>query len=143
MKSDRSAVRVLVVDDESAVRAYVARVLREAGYDVVMAGDAAEAMTAASTQFFDLLLTDLMMPVTYGNTLAADLRRRLPALRVLYLTGCSDQLFDDQPVLSDAEAFLDKPCTRAGLLEAVSLALSGHIDVPGGKDLPDPGFPHP
>jgi two-component system cell cycle sensor histidine kinase/response regulator CckA len=121
-------IQVLVVDDEPAVRNFVARVVGGAGFEIATASNAAEALAIASTRSFDLLLTDLMMPEMYGDELARRLRTDNPDLRVLYLTGFSDLLFADQIVLSDAEAFLDKPCTVNGLLEAVMLAASGHID---------------
>lgn len=122
------AIRVLIVDDEEPVRNFVARVVGGAGFEIVSASGPAEALALASTQSFDLLLTDLMMPDMYGDELARRLRVDNSNLRVLYLTGFSDLLFAQQLVLSDAEAFLDKPCTVKGLMEAVMLAASGRID---------------
>jgi two-component system cell cycle sensor histidine kinase/response regulator CckA len=71
-----------------------------------------------------------MMPQMQGDELARRLRQRQPALKVLYLTGYSDQLFKDKITLWEDEAFLDKPCSVKGLLEAVSLLLFGRFDVP-------------
>lgn len=119
-------IQVLTVDDEPAVRNFVARVVGGAGFEVATASDAAEALAIASTRSFDLLLTDLMMPEMYGDELARRLRTINSKLRVLYLTGFSDLLFAEQIVLLDGEAFLEKPCTINGLLEAVMLAASGH-----------------
>ncbi len=115
-------LRVLIVDDEEGIRAFVSRVVGAAGFEIAIASDAAEALAIASTRSFDLLLTDLMMPRMYGNELARLLRLQSPGLRVLYLTGNSDLLFAKQMILLDGEAFLDKPCTKSALLEAVSLA---------------------
>ncbi|PYQ82254.1 MAG: hypothetical protein DMG03_18110, partial [Acidobacteria bacterium] len=53
------------------------------------------------------------------------LRQREPDLKVLYLTGFADQLFTERGALWRDEAFLEKPCTVNGLLEAVSMILSG------------------
>jgi CheY-like chemotaxis protein len=113
---------VLVVDDESQVRHYVHQVLRETGYHTAVASDAAEAMNLASTHGpFDVLVTDLIMPEMNGDELARRLRLNEPDLPVLYITGFSDRLFSERMLLWEGEAFLDKPFTPKGLLEAVSL----------------------
>ncbi|PYP34630.1 MAG: hypothetical protein DMD48_15505 [Gemmatimonadetes bacterium] len=79
------------------------------------------------TRFVDLLLTDVAMPKMTGAELARRLRLNDPDLKVLYLTGCSDQLFEEKATLWHQEAFLEKPCTAAGLLQAVSLAVTGKM----------------
>jgi two-component system, cell cycle sensor histidine kinase and response regulator CckA len=123
-------VSVLVVDDEEAVRKLVDRVLREGGYRTTTAADGPEAIDAASKlDTLDVLVTDVMMPQMQGDELARRLRQRQPGLKVLYLTGYSDQLFKDKITLWEDEAFLDKPCSMKGLLEAVSLLLYGRFDV--------------
>ena len=76
---------------------------------------------------FDLLVTDLRMPGMGGDELARQVRQRQPELKVLYLTGFSDQLFRDKGAMWEGEAFLEKPVTATGLLEAVSLLLYGRI----------------
>src|SRR5690349_13824003 len=105
-------VSVLVVDDEEAVRKRVDRVLREGGYRTTTAADGPEAIDAASKlDTLDVLVTDVMMPQMQGDELARRLRQRQPGLKVLYLTGYSDQLFKDKITLWEDEAFLDKPCS--------------------------------
>jgi FixJ family two-component response regulator len=74
----------------------------------------------------DLLVTDLVMPDMDGDELARRLCQRLPDLKVLYLTGFSDRLFAERHTLRSNEAFVEKPVTATGLLEAVSLLLFGH-----------------
>jgi two-component system cell cycle sensor histidine kinase/response regulator CckA len=119
---------ILVVDDEEAIRRYVDRVLSGAGYRTTIAVDGADAIAAAARgDRFDLLLTDVVMPEMTGAELARRLRRDDPDLKVLYLTGCSDQLFDEKATLWHEEAFIEKPCTAAGLLQAVSLAVTGRV----------------
>jgi len=119
-------VRVLVVDDEEPMRLFVGRVLQDAGHDVTMAasGDDAIAMLP-SLMNLDLLVTDEVMPRMAGHELARLVRAREPAVRVLYLTGFSDQLFKEKRALWADEAFLDKPCTPTALLEAVSQLFLG------------------
>ena len=118
--------RVLIVDDEEPILRFVDRVLRKAGYETSPASGAADALTLAEKSSFDLLVTDLAMPDMNGDELARRLCLRLSDLKVLYLTGFSDRLFAERHTLRSNEAFVDKPVTPTGLLEAVSLLLFGH-----------------
>ena len=118
---------VLVVDDEQAVRDFVDRVLREAGYRTMVAASGPEAIELASKEPIDLLLTDVNMPQMTGDELARRLRHDEPSLKVLYLTGFSDQLFNEKTTLWQDEAYLEKPCTIEGLLQAVALLTVGHV----------------
>ena len=121
---ERPRLRVLVVDDEPPILKFLERVLNEAGYEVTTASTGAEALGQyADDSRFDLILTDLMMPGMRGDELVAHLRRREPNLKILYLTGFADSLFKEKVSLWQHEAFLDKPCTANGLLEAVSMIL--------------------
>src|SRR6266850_7201455 len=128
----RTSARILVVDDEPVVVEFVERVLQTAGYDIMTAtsGDAAlELCTERGLP--DLLVTDMKMPRMEGDELASKLRQRDPDLKVLYLTGFADLLFKNKELLWDGEAYLEKPCTIDGLLEAVSLLLSGEVSGDG------------
>jgi two-component system cell cycle sensor histidine kinase/response regulator CckA len=120
---------VLIVDDEEPVGRFVELVLRDAGYQTARASTGLEAIeVAAQLGSFDLLVTDVLMPLMTGDELARRLRLKEPKLKILYLTGYSDRLFKDKISLWEDEAFLDKPCTMKSLKEAVSLLLSGHLD---------------
>lgn len=131
MTKAASSFVVLVVDDEEPVRRFVERALREAGYKTMTAAGGPEALsTAAASGGFDILVTDLMMPEMTGDELARRLRLQEPSLKVLYLTGFSDRLFKEKATLWQDEAFLEKPCTIRGLLEAVSLLLTGRVEIP-------------
>lgn len=126
-----SAISVLIVDDEELVCKFVERVLREAGYQTAQAADGPEALAVAATlKTFDILVTDVMMPQMTGDELARRLRQNEPRLKVLYLTGFSDRLFKEKVTLWEDEAFLDKPCSGKGLLQAVSLLLFGRVETP-------------
>jgi two-component system, cell cycle sensor histidine kinase and response regulator CckA len=130
-----AAPRILVVDDDDAVRRVTERMLREGGYDVlaVADGETALAFVARQQRPYDLFVLDLMMPSMRGDELAAVLRRADPDVKVLYLTGFADQLFREKGVLWEHEAFLEKPTGVTGLIEAVSLLLYGHTRGPRGS----------
>jgi two-component system cell cycle sensor histidine kinase/response regulator CckA len=119
--------RILIVDDEESIRTFVAKALVDAGYEIVVAADGREALTIAETQGpFDLFVIDLLMPLMNGDEVARHLRRADPNVKVLYFTGHSDRLFWQTQTLSANEAFLEKPVSIVGLLQAVSLLLFGH-----------------
>jgi two-component system cell cycle sensor histidine kinase/response regulator CckA len=124
--------RVLVVDDEASIRAFVERALRSGGYEVTVAADGPEALRLVEEQRppFDLFVVDVMMPHMRGDELARRLRQRDLGAKVLYFTGYSDDLFAKRQPLWQDEAFLEKPAAIGELLEAVSLLLFGHIDGP-------------
>jgi len=114
--------RVLIVDDEEPIRLLLDRVLQGAGYVTELAANGPEAIAAAEgSDSIELLVTDMMMPEMNGDEVARRLRRKHPALKVLYYTGYCDRLFDDKGLMWEDEAFLEKPCGPKALLEAVSL----------------------
>ena len=119
---------VLVVDDEGAVRGVARRILESDDYAVIEAssGDEAAALLSIGMEL-DLLLTDLDMPGLTGEHLAQTFRADRPDLKILYVSGVVDRLLDERPVLGDGEAFLAKPFTQTGLLEAVALLLFGSL----------------
>lgn len=122
---------VLVADDEPGVRALARRILENGGYRVVEAGNGVEALEViAGPARIDFLIADLDMPVMRGEEMAKKIRALRPDMRVLYVTAHSEQLFKERPELIEGEAFLDKPFTVRGLLEAVSLLKVGYINEP-------------
>ena len=129
-RTARRSCNVLVVDDEEAVRLFVERVVQEAGHRATTAADGPEALEAAAKlESIDLLITDLMMPKMSGDELARRLRQNQPSLKVLHLTGFSDRLFKERTTLWQDEAFLEKPCSVKGLMEAMALLLFGRLDT--------------
>jgi len=119
--------RILVVDDDEAVRQFITKALKGAGYEVVSAADGPQALSAQQQTRFDLCLVDFRMPEMNGDEVSRLLRRADPDVKVLYFTGYSDHLFVSAPTLSANEAFLEKPAGVQSLLEAVSLLLFGRI----------------
>jgi signal transduction histidine kinase/ActR/RegA family two-component response regulator len=81
--------RVLVVDDEPAVRRLLARILRSRGYDVFETEDAHSALAfmGSATRQMDLVVTDIVMPAMSGVRLAEQIRSQWPAVKVLFVSG--------------------------------------------------------
>lgn len=129
--SEPSRGTVLVVDDEPGVRALARRILESGGYGVLEAGNGVEALQVMESPVrVDFLIADLDMPVMRGEEMTKKIRALRPDLRVLYVTAHSELLFKERPELFEGEAFLDKPFTMRGLLEAVSLLKVGYIKEP-------------
>jgi two-component system cell cycle sensor histidine kinase/response regulator CckA len=129
--ASKGAPTVLVVDDEQSIREVARRILESEGYAVTEASNGQEAITLlAGGEPLDLLMADLDMPVLGGDEMARRIRLTRPDLKVLYVTGHIDRLMDVRPMLWDGEAFLDKPFSADGLLEAVSLVLYGTLKKP-------------
>ncbi|MBO9532414.1 MAG: PAS domain S-box protein [Solirubrobacteraceae bacterium] len=116
--------RVLVVEDEPRMRDVAARILRQGGFEVVVAGDAAEALELAKGADIDLVVSDVIMPGMLGPDLAGALRVARPQLKVLFMSGYSHKVLDagavDEPGLT---AFIEKPFTRAQLCAAARTLL--------------------
>ena len=126
----KTPIRALVVDDEESVRTFVERVLREAGYETLAAQDGPSARDLVErTGPPHILVTDELMPDMSGHDLVSWVRGRHPSVKGLYLTGFSDRLFDAKESPWQDEAFLDKPCSVRGLLQAVSLLLFRQLQV--------------
>ena len=122
-------IRALVIDDTQAVRTFVERVLRDAGYDTTAAKDGLSARDLVIGGMApDLVVTDESMPGMSGHDFSRWLRKRQPAVKVLYLTGYSDPVYGDRNDLWEHEGFLEKPCTVRGLLQAVSLLLFRRLE---------------
>jgi CheY-like chemotaxis protein len=123
-----AAPRLLVVDDDPGIRAFLMRSLALVECVPIVATNGPEALELfEKIAPIDLLLSDLMMPGMNGLELGRRLQQTNPDLKILYLTGHSDALFEERPLLGANEAFVDKPITSTGLHQAVSLALYGHL----------------
>lgn len=121
--------RIAVCDDNAVFRAWVADVLTEAGYDVIVPADA-RAYLASPKEIpeIDLLVTDVRMPGVDGPTLRKRLRELLPGTPTVYMSGFSEGLLaqagKERPDSGRAEAFLDKPFSREELLATVDGVLA-------------------
>jgi PAS domain S-box-containing protein len=124
---------VLLVEDEGSVRSLARRVLERGGYRVLAAADGREALAVARAHQgpIPLLLTDVVMPGLTGPRLAVRLRRLRPELRVLYMSGYTENALPARaiapgaPGASRAAGFVQKPFVPEQLARAVRQALDG------------------
>jgi signal transduction histidine kinase len=113
---------VLVVEDEPAIRRLASRALRDAGHTVLEAGsgEAALAMAESHVGPIDVLFTDIVMPGMSGPTLAAELARRYPGLRVVLTSGYAESEVARRGVAVGANGFLRKPYSAGELRAALA-----------------------
>jgi CheY-like chemotaxis protein len=117
---------ILVVEDDERVRHLSVDALRELGYTVVQASDAAQAMTVLTLQpRVDLLFTDVVMPDLDGRRLADRARAERPDLKVLYTTGYTKNAIVHNGMLDAGVAFIAKPFTIEQLALKVRQVLDG------------------
>lgn len=115
--------RVLLVEDDPAIRTLTSQFLAMAGYVVVEACDADEALAKAQVETpFDLLLTDIIMPGLDGRSLAHALAAEHPGLRTLYVTGYPEDALT--PDSDDEVDVLIKPFQRQALIDKLHEILS-------------------
>jgi two-component system, cell cycle sensor histidine kinase and response regulator CckA len=129
-----SARTILVVEDEDAVRTAAQRILESRGYQVLQVGRPDEALDLMRkrTKPLDLLLTDMVMPGMSGRELASRLRALQPTLKVIYMSGYSEELLR-RGVDGFDGTVIEKPFTSAPLLAAVAKALREKVPVTSGS----------
>jgi CheY-like chemotaxis protein len=118
--------RILIADDEDSMRALVARAIGMDGHDIVTAQDGAEALEILIREqgAFDLLLTDIQMPVMDGIALALSAARDFPRLTILLMTGFADQRERASNLNAIAHDVIIKPFSVADIRTAVADALA-------------------
>jgi PAS domain S-box-containing protein len=116
---------ILVVDDEEALREVTGRMLTRSGYTVLTASCGAEAVEIASSRAtsIDLLLTDVIMPKMQGPTVATEVRKVRPDIKVVFMSGHAQPVLQAEDVLGTDFLLLEKPFDRATLLEGVRRVL--------------------
>ena len=115
--------RVLVVEDEEGARQGLHDILVSLGYAVASAGSGEEAGSLPADPRFDVLLTDLMLPGVTGTQLAAGLKARWPGLRVILMSGYTEDEAVRRDVGGGTVRFLQKPFDMATLAREVRAAL--------------------
>jgi two-component system, cell cycle sensor histidine kinase and response regulator CckA len=125
----RGTETILVVEDEEALRKVAVRTLEAAGYTVLTAGDGFEALLTHAPRVGDihLLLTDVVMPRMSGRVLAHELLGMQPTLKVLYMSGYTDDAIVHHGVLDAGTHFLSKPFSADDLTQKVREVLDEGI----------------
>jgi two-component system cell cycle sensor histidine kinase/response regulator CckA len=118
--------RILLAEDEEAVRILTTRLLERMGHRVVAAasgGEALDLLAAAGEEGFDLLLTDVVMPGLSGPELADRVRAEQPGIRVLLMSGYAGRMIEERGLGEGGLPLLEKPFSAAALSEAIREAL--------------------
>jgi PAS domain S-box-containing protein len=112
---------ILVVEDEESVRKLVRKALERYGYRVLLAATPSEALEVAraETSTIHLLLSDVILPQMSGSALASQIVHGRPAMRILYMSGYTDDAIVRYGVLEQGTPFLQKPFTPEGLARKV------------------------
>ncbi|MBN9149488.1 MULTISPECIES: response regulator [unclassified Nitrobacter] len=118
--------RVLIADDEDSMRSLVARAIAMDSHETVTAADGAEALDilAGDARAFDLLLTDIKMPIMDGIALALAAARDFPDLVILLMTGFADQRERASGLNAIVHDVVTKPFSVADIRTAVADALA-------------------
>jgi two-component system cell cycle sensor histidine kinase/response regulator CckA len=132
-KPIRGTETILVVEDEDTIRELAEEILQTCGYMVLTAHNGQEALTICEDHCgaIDLLLTDVIMPRMNGRDLAERLIRRWPKIKVLYVSGYTDDFVVHRGELDEGTAFLQKPFSAKTLTEKIRCILDlGNRPVP-------------
>jgi CheY-like chemotaxis protein len=112
---------ILLVEDEEALRQLIREILEVGGYRVLPGGSPEEALAAAEAHSgpIHLLLTDVVMPLMSGRQVADRIKASRPAVRVMYMSGYTDEAISHHGALEPGTEFLQKPFTAHALLRKV------------------------
>ena len=114
---------ILLVEDEEAYRDVLARILTNAGYEVLQAGDGIEALSLLEKSKIDLVISDILMPRLNGYALVARLRAKWPKMPVILTTGFLPQ-DAAKNMMSGAVDFIPKPINVETLLDMIRRRIS-------------------
>lgn len=120
--------RIMIAEDENSVRTLLVRAFAQDGHEVESAPDGAAALDRlAKSVPFDLLLSDIQMPLMDGIALALAAKRDHPALTILLMTGYTDQRERAQSLRALIHDIVQKPFTVAEIRAAVTSALAVRV----------------
>jgi putative two-component system response regulator len=116
-------IKILVIDDDAVVREVIGEMLAVAGYEVVAAANAAEALELFMDERIGLVVTDIVMPDVSGLELLEAMRLHRPSLPIVLVTGANTRDNLSEALSRGADGLIAKPFTRTELQEAVETAL--------------------
>ena len=132
-RMEQARQTILLVEDEEMVRGLICEVLRREGYRVLACSDAAEGIEASKRhgERIDLLLSDVVMPGMNGPEMAARIQKDLPQLRVVFMSGYSEQVLAHEGQVDASFAYLQKPFTLKTLTQKLAKVL-GNMEAQAG-----------
>jgi two-component system response regulator GlrR len=122
--------RILIAEDDPAIRSLLGDVLSEAGYCVETAADGRIAVDMVTRAQPDLLITDLLMPGLTGWSVLARVRRQAPQLPILVISGAVTGVPHDAASLAHHTIFLRKPIMISQLMTAIEHLLNPSLSIP-------------
>ena len=117
---------ILLIEDEDIVRIVTTRKLKKAGYNVLEACDGKEAIAIAekAEKRIDLVITDIVLPGLNGREAAEAVQKQMPEIKILFVSGYSEDIISEKGVLQSGINFLDKTNLNSQLLSKVEQLLS-------------------
>ncbi|TDK34568.1 response regulator [Rhizobium deserti] len=116
--------KILITEDEDTLRMFVARALRLDGHETHEAGDGAEGLEKLSEGSFDLLLSDIRMPVMDGIELTHRAAAQFPDMKILLMTGYAEQRERADDLATKIVDVVQKPFALPDIRKAVAMALA-------------------
>ena len=124
-------MKILLMEDEPAIRDILSRILRDSGYEVVIADDGVDAIRkfTAAEHDVDLVLTDIMMPNASGKAVCEAVHVEAPDMPVIFLTGHGDGIIDKQFLADHRAKLLNKPLQSGELLAEIGSSLAESLTI--------------
>ena len=121
--------KILITEDEDSLRSFVARALRLDGHETHEAADGAEGLEKLMAGPFDLLLSDIRMPVMDGIELAHQASSHFPEMKILLMTGYAEQRERADDLMTKIVDVVSKPFALPDIRKAVARALANEAAV--------------
>jgi two-component system cell cycle sensor histidine kinase/response regulator CckA len=125
-KSQQGSETILLVEDEKMVRTLAQTILKRNGYNVLEAENGEEALRVVEEQKgkpINLMLTDLIMPRMNGRELSAHLKPLLPGIKVIYMSGYTDEAVSEHGMLAPGVEYIQKPFPPDALVKKIRSVL--------------------
>ena len=119
--------RILLAEDDESMRRFLTGALKKAGYDVQSFGQGDEALEVIKNDYFDLLLTDIVMPVMDGIELARKAAEIHPGLKIMFITGFAAVALNPNNAAPKDAKVLSKPFHLKDLVSEVDRMLSAAV----------------
>ena len=124
---DSGMARILIAEDDAAVREFVSRALRHQGHDVTAVEDGLHALERMSANTYDLLITDIVMPGLDGIALALKAAKEYPDMAILMMTGYAAERQRAHNLEALIHQVISKPFSLQQICDAARDALDGRL----------------